>query len=158
MLIMGIMTAIFIPSMFYRPTQPPLDTFIQQMNGLIQTGVLEAIRTNVLHRIFFDFTKNRITLEIAQQKNTTAEDKTAPYIPVTDLATPVTIIIPDSLQTPFPHFYIGPTEETGNLKTIYFFIGADGSVQEVKFDVIDIENKIKITVMTNPFSGQLVTI
>ena len=158
MLIMGIMTAIFIPSMFYRSAQPPLDRFVQQLNELIQTGIVEAIRTNVLHRIFFDFTKNMITLEIAQQKNTTAEEKTAPYAPVVNLATPVTIIIPDSLQTPFPHFYIGPTEETSSLKTIYFFIGADESVQEVKFDVIDIENKIKITLMTNPFSGQLVTI
>jgi prepilin-type N-terminal cleavage/methylation domain-containing protein len=155
LVIIGIMATIVVPRLFYRPAKPPLDTFVYELNRLLQASILEAIRTELLHRLFFDFKKNQVFLEVASKKNVDPQAPATLYHRVGSLAVPTEIVIPENLI--FRHFYIGAIDEMVGLGkgTIHFFIGPDGAVQEVTIVIAD-ENNNTITLMTNPFSGQLV--
>ena len=152
--IIGVMTTIVVPRLFYRSVATPLDTFAVGLNALIQAGVLEAIRTDRLHRVFFDFEKKKVTLEAAQKKDADPLSTTTQFAPVSSVAT--VLNIPEDLD--FRHFYIGTVDEMGGARVtaIHFFIGPDGSVQDVTIEIKDVEQDTTITLMTNPFSGQLV--
>lgn len=153
--ILGIMATFIVPP-FFRQPEPPIETFAYALNSLIRTGILDAIETERVHRIYFDFKKEKVTLETATKQNVDANATTATYLPVTAVASNTVIDLPARDVLQFSQFYIGSVEERGKLDYIYFFIGADGSVQDVTIIVTDLEHKITKTLMINPFSGQLV--
>ena len=153
--IIGIMATFIVPP-FFRQAAPPIDTFASELNNLIRTGILDAIETDRVHRIYFDFVKTRISLETATKKVADADLKSARYVAVQSVAAPTVVDLPEDDVLRVVHFYIGATEERMPLNFIYFFIGADGTVQDVTIVLLDVETKLTKTLMINPFSGQLV--
>lgn len=156
-IIVGIMATLFVPTFFQRRSEPALQKFTTDLNALLQVGVLEAMRTGVVHRVRFDLEKEKVDLEVAQGDNADPTGSTATYAPVFSAAAQTVIAIPDDVD--IRKFFIGKEDElSGGLKSkkVWFFIGPDGAVQDVSLVVNDVELNETVTLMTNPFSGQLV--
>lgn len=156
-LIIGGMAALFVPTFFRRSSESATQTFVTDLNALMQVGVLEAMRTGLLHRVKFDLEKSHVMLEAAQHADVDPQSISAPFVPVFSAAAQTVIPLPDALD--IRKFFIGKTDElAGGLKNkkVWLFIGPDGSVQDVTMVIADTENEQTVSLMTNPFSGQLV--
>lgn len=155
--IIGTMTTLFVPSFFRRSAESDIQTFVTDLNALMQVGVLDAMRTGLLHRVKFDLEKSQVMLEAAQNADVDPTSATAPFAPVFSAITQTVISLPDALD--IRKFFIGKTDElAGGFKNkrVWLFIGPDGSVQDVTIVITDTEREQTVSLMTNPFSGQLV--
>jgi hypothetical protein len=151
------MAALFVPTFFQRRSESVMQTFVTDLNALMQVGVLDAMRTGLLHRVKFDLEKSQVMLEAAQNADVDPMSPSAPFAPVFSAAAQTVIELPDALD--IRKFFIGKADElAGGFKNkkVWLFIGPDGSVQDVTIVITDTENEQTVSLMTNPFSGQLV--
>lgn len=155
-LIIGAMATIFVPTFFRRGSASVMQTFVTDLNAMVQVGVTEAQRTGLLHRVKFDLEKSQVMLEAAQKPDVDPTSTNTAFNPVFSAVAQTVIPFVDELT--LRHFFIGKTDELGGgfkNKKVWFFIGPDGSVQDVTLVISGQQNET-ITLMTNPFSGQLV--
>lgn len=154
--IMGAMAAFVLPRLFKRPAALPLDTFAVELNALVQAGVMEAMESGLVQRVFFDFDKSMVKLETFPHKNGDPTASGASFQPTTSAISATEIYIPDEVK--IRKFFVGDKELLGGdrSKTAWFFIAADGKTQEVTLVMTDTERDYSITLQTNPFAGNLV--
>lgn len=159
--IIGVMTAMIIPRLFQQPVSP-LEAFATELSALVQAGVVEAVRTGHVHRVMFDFNAGKVMLEVARKKDSdptaagAAFDPTFSAIAATSIALPV-----DDRNVPptiVRHFFLDKEDllTGGKSKTAWFFIGPDGTVQDVSIVLQDAESDYTVSLVTNPFTGSLV--
>ena len=154
--IMGVMAAFIIPRLFQRPTVLPLDAFVTELSALVQAGVVEAISSGHAQRVMFDFDKAVVKLETLQKKGGDPSESAASFKPTISAAANTEIMIPDSIK--FRQFFVGNEELLAGArsKTAWFFINAEGVLQEVTLVISDTERDYTVTLQTNPFMGNLV--
>jgi hypothetical protein len=151
------MATLVVPRLFQR-TSSPAQTFFEELSALVQAGALGALANGKSYRVTFDFkTKNNVVLETSSQNSKSAVD--AQYSPVYLPQAKTDIAIPDEDDMAFKHFFIEQKDElSGGLSTkrIWFYINAEGMVQEVTIVLEDKRTGATVSLVSNPFSGQLV--
>lgn len=155
MVIIGIMATLVVPT-FFRRAQSPLDTFVVELQSLVQAGIFEAEKTGLLHRVFIDLKGNRILLEAAKNGQVTAQDGSSFFVPVAVSYTGTEIEIPEIVS--FRQCMINGIDELAGgfvTKTVWFFIDGEGAVQDIRLGLVETETNQAVTLTTNPFSGQL---
>lgn len=153
------MATLVVPRLFERRTSP-METFIEELQNLVQAGSFEALTTGRAHRVTFDFSGNRnVILEISPQKNSQKNADALNYVPVSLTQTKTNIEIPSEDDVEFQHLFIENKDElSGGLTTkkTWFYINAEGMVQEVAVVLADKKTGAAASLVSNPFSGQLV--
>ena len=156
-LIVGLMAAIITPNLGRKKPEYERKQLLGNLNALVRLAAQQASATGKLHRVFFDFDRNKFTVEVkAEGKNDKGEQAfkpiKAPYLH-------------SSLTWPkyyrVENFSIEGTDEgsADTKKTAWFFIMPDGLAQDVIINVTDrnpaYRNKPKqIGLVMNPFSAQ----
>lgn len=160
-LIIGLMAAIVSPNLGRKKPTYERQRFLGNLNALVRLAAQQASATGKLHRLYFDFERNKVTVEMkAEEKNDKGEQvfkpMKAPYLH-------------SSLTWPkyyWPqNFFIEGVDELsseGSMSTkkkVWFFIMPDGLAQDVIINIIDrnpaYRGKSKqIGLVMNPFSAQ----
>lgn len=155
MLIIGLMATIAVPRLF-RQQQSTLDTFVIELQAIVQSGIYEAQHTGLLHRVFVDIKNGHIQLESAKNADVHFQDTSASFTPTGVTYAKTGISVPEDIA--FQTFIINGKNELASgftTKTIWFFIDPQGLVQQVHMQLKDTQTNHTITLATNPFSGQL---
>lgn len=147
--IIAIMATIFIPR-FLSKTVPVSEVFIEELSALVQAGSLHALAEKQ-HRVLFDFKAFTITLESAPSQKV---ESTTNYVSVFIPGTKTTIYIPDDVD--IKHLFIETTDERFRSEKAWFFINAEGVVQEVSIVIAELDTGKTVSLVSNPFSGRLV--
>lgn len=149
--LLALVSALVIPRIRRQPL-PLAQRFEQQLNGLLQTTKTNALETQKLHRIMFDLKKNSATAEMvddkkdSQGKNVFAK-LTIPYVKTAFQLDPELTV--ERFVVNGKNFMqrSDDLEYTG----MWFYITAEGIVQDVEIGLYDQEKKQNITVKINPF-------
>lgn len=155
-IIIGIMATLVVPKLFERTTSPT-EIFIEELSALVQTGSLEALIHGKNYRVLFDF-ENNVVLEVSTE-NSEKDAGKLHYTPVFLPQVKTDITIPSNDEIEFKHFFIENKDElSGGLTTkkTWFFINAHGMVQQVTIVLVDKKTGRTVSLVSNPFSGQLV--
>lgn len=152
--IIGIMATLVVPRFFQR-TKPVGEVFITDLNTLLQHAILDAMSDGRLHRIRFDFERDRVVLEAAKRLDADPADMSEQFVPVESPYVVTYLEWPNVLE--MKHFFIGKVDEMfgGTTKEVWFFVGNDGTVQDVTLVIRDDERDKTVSLVTNPFTAQL---
>lgn len=156
--VIGIMATFVIPSFFLRRATSPIDRFAEEFSALVQAGVIAAVDTGRAQRVMFDFKESVVKLETMQQASGDPNASTAQFVPATSLIAATEIDLPDPEEVQVKQLFVGGEELLAGAKsrTAWFFISADGRVQEVALTLVDVEAGLTVQLITNPFSGRVV--
>lgn len=164
MAILGVMATFLIPNL--QKASHERKVFFAQLNGLAQYGKQQAIVTNKVHQILFDFALG--TIQLLQEGGASAQKDAAgnpKYELVKAVALDTTIAIPSSIE--IKNFYIDGTgfdemakfvgRKTGQ---VWFYIVPEGLAQETIINVLDTKDLMydgkprQFGLVLNPFSVQ----
>lgn len=156
-LIIGLMAAIVSPNLGRKKPEYERQQFLGNLNTLVRLAAQQASATGKLHRLHFDFERNKVSVEVkAEGKNDKGEQAfkpmQAPYLH-------------NSLTWPKYYWVDGFSIEgkdegsATTKKTVWFFIMPDGLAQDVIINIFDrnpaYRGKSKqIGLVMNPFSAQ----
>lgn len=151
--IIGLMAAIAVPALFKRPPDRRR-LFIADLNTMVQSAVKNAIETNSVHRLLFDFDKQRVSLEKAAKKGLLKDLITVRYEPVVGGVLKTSCAIPGAMV--FKSFVIEKNQDelAGGMKTkqVFFVVDNNGYVQDVTIGLGE-EDRDDVKILTiNPFS------
>jgi len=153
------MATLVVPKLFQRTTSP-MQTFVEELNNLVRAGSFEALTNGQAYRVTFDFKGNRnVVLETSSQQDAQKNAQEIKYFPVSLPQAKTDIEIPDDEEIEFKHLFIENKDElSGGLTTkkTWFYINAEGMVQEVTIVLADKKTGVTVSLVSNPFSGQLV--
>lgn len=160
-LIIGLMAAIVTPNLGRKKPEYERQKFLGNLNALVRFTAQQASATGKLHRLYFDFERNKVTVEmIAEGKDSKGEQAfkqiKGAYLQSV-LTWPAYYIV--------KNFVIESVDELKNeasvkmQKQVWFFIMPDGLAQDV---IINIEDRNpayrkkpkQIGLVMNPFSAQ----
>jgi prepilin-type N-terminal cleavage/methylation domain-containing protein len=162
MMIMGIMAGIMIPMIQQMRPQGVQREFARKFNELCLFAWQNALSMQKTHRIFFDFKKRLIAVQIESQPSTSLT-KEADFKDVDIKYVNTHYTWPDQLS--FKHMYINGQEKLQQagvkVTTAWFYIIPDGLTQEVIINTVD--NKlldaqgapVKMGLVVNPFTAQV---
>lgn len=153
-LIIGIMATVAIPS-FLRRNTAAWDEFTTQLNALVQVGSFDAMSDGKLRRVLFDFDNDQVALQVTNKPDADPQDANTPFVTEQSALADTAITWPVALE--MRNFFIGKEDEIpgGSTKKVWFFIGPDGTVQDVTLVIFDSEQDRTMTLFTNPFTAQL---
>lgn len=159
--IIVVMAAIVVPNLKPRKAQDERTAFIAQLNSVLSLAWQNALITHSVHRILFDFKKNKVTVEAAAgDKDSQGEQK---FIPLQHSYVQTTLQWPDYLR--IKNFFIEGFDEMSRFAgadtgQTWFFIVPDGLTQRVTINLIDTHDlrsngrQTKIGLVLNPFTAQ----
>lgn len=155
--IIGLLAAIISPNFGRRKPEYERQKFLGSLNALVRFAAQQASVTGKLHRLYFDFDRNKVSVEVkAEGKNNKGEQAFKPV---------KAAYLHSSLTWPkyywVQNFFIEGVDEGSatTKKTAWFFIMPDGLAQDVIINIIDrnpaYRGKPKqIGLVMNPFSAQ----
>lgn len=147
------MATVSIPYLFQRQGDV-FGAFVTELNNLVQAGVLNAQSTGKVHKVLFDLDTQSITLQHAKKNQIDIHDTSELFVPADLSAIVSEIFLPDDIE--IRNFYVGKDDEfVGITKKIWFFIGIDGTVQDVTIVIADVIKNQTYSLITNPFTAQL---
>jgi prepilin-type N-terminal cleavage/methylation domain-containing protein len=160
-LIIGLMAAIVSPNLGRKKPEYERQQFLGHLNALVRLAAQQASATGKLHRLYFDFERNKVSVEVkAEGKNEKGEQAFKPM---------KAAYLRSSLTWPkhyWPQNFIieksdelAPEGSVSTKKKVWFFIMPDGLAQDVIINIIDrnpaYRGKPKqIGLVMNPFSAQ----
>ena len=154
--IVAILAAIVIPN--FRQPVYERKQFIDHLNALLQVSWQDAIVTNKLHKISFDFDKNLISVDVQTDKKAANDDFI--YKPMSSKYLNATYKWPSD-RFEFKNFYINKRDEmVATLKNrqsgkIWFFMVPDGLAQPVIINIVDTKDRDrKFSLVLNPFTAK----
>ena len=153
--IIGVMATIVVPRLFQR-TVTPLDNFVDQLSALVFAGSLQARIDKQPYRVSFDFKDNTVLLETALSPADANKDAASVQYGPVFLPQAKTEINFSDTDIDIKQLIIEGKDERFNSKRAWFFINAEGIVQEVEIVVSEIETAKTVRLVANPFSGRLV--
>ncbi len=159
--ILVVMAAVIVPNLAPRRPKEERKAFIAKLNALTQLAWQNALLTNNLHRVLFDFKKKTVSVEQStKKKDAQGELKFEPlqrtYLETT-IAWPVNLEIKNFFIEGFDEMkrFVGrETVET------FFYVVPDGMTQRVTINMTDSNNlqadgrPAKIGLVLNPFNAQ----
>ena len=153
--IVAILGVVLVPT--FRGEREKLETkeFVAKLNTLMQAAWQQALSSQKVQRVFFDFNKKSIALSEQSDK----DEKNfvlvrGPYI-TTEIAIPANYY--------FRNFYIQGTDEMGRggkRKDSWFFLMPSGVAQDVIINIMNQDEDMsegdaqKFGLVLNPFSAQ----
>jgi type II secretion system protein H len=155
--IIGLLAAIISPNFRSRKPEYERQQFLGSLNALVRLAAQQASATGKLHRLHFDFERNKVSVEVkVDGKNDKGEQAfkpmRAPYLRSV-------LTLPKYYRV--ENFSIEGKDEGSatTKKTAWFFIMPDGLAQDVIINITDrnpaYRNKPKqIGLVMNPFSAQ----
>lgn len=166
MAIIGIMATFIIPNLQRSRPGYERKNFFAQLNALTQYGKQQAIVTNKVQQVLFDFKTGVVQL---LQEGASGAPKDSTGQPVFELVKAIsvntTLPIPDSLE--IKNFYIEGTGFDEMTKfvgrkagQVWFYIVAEGLAQEVIINIIDTKDETydgkprQFGLVLNPFTVQ----
>lgn len=147
--IIAIITAIALPRIRYRGTQP-LDELAESLNRLTRLAYGRAIMTGTLHRIVFKMSEPReVRLEVQDGAKRTGEPT---FTRVMGAMIPSSFLWDKRFEV--RNFYIRTVDEarTGTLKDAWFYIVPEGLAQDIIINVEDQETQARRGFVLNPFT------
>lgn len=155
------LVATAIAPTFIRRTRLDRVEFVKKLAALSQLGWQQALVTRKLHRLYFDFKKRTVTLEVAtDQKEADGEPVCEPlkrfYI-TTTIAIPSQLEIMQFINEGFDDMSGFTGKATA---ATWFYIMPDGITQHVTINMLDkqdlLENKEprQVGLVLNPFSAR----
>ena len=152
--IIGLILSLGIPQINKLFPSSQRVAFISRLNQLVGFAWQSAIREQKVHRIYFDFEKNEVKVEMASgQKDPKGKEIFKPTKPV---YFSTVIEWPENLQV--RQFFIEGTDES-QFKRIWFFIVPDGLSQSVIINIQD-ENDlvegspVRVGLVLDPFKPE----
>jgi len=159
--LIGLLAAIISPNFRRRQPAQEVQQFVGALNALLRLAAQQASVMGKLHRIYFDFEHNKVTVQVkGEGKDNKGEQifKTmkAPYL--RNALTWPNHFIPQN-------FFIEGVDELAeqgderNKKKVWFFIMPDGLAQDIIINIVDrnpaYRGKSKqIGLVLNPFTAQ----
>ena len=156
--IIGIMTTMMVPMFRGQNSQQKRMAQVAQLNKLMQGAWQNAITTDKLQKVEFDFTQQRIVLTQAKAAGlTTGEqqfESTGPGVLIDNIKWPDTYRM--------VNFYIEDKDEMsyGERDTAWFYIVPDGLAQQVIINFVDEKEsedrgfEVETSLVLNPFYAQ----
>lgn len=149
--LLALVSALVVPRIRRQPL-PLAQRFEHQLNSMLQLTKTNAMTTQKLHRIKFDFKKNIATVEIVDDKKDSQGKNvfsplSIPYVKTSfpldpDLTVERFVVNGKNLM-----LRSDDLEYTG----MWFYITAEGIVQDVEIGLYDQEKKQNLTIKINPF-------
>lgn len=159
--IIGIMAAVVAPNFTSKKAGQERKAFIAKLNELMQLAWQNALTTNSLHKVVFDFKKKRVSIEQATgEKDSQGDQK---FAPLKEAYLETTIEWPDHLH--IKNFFIEGFDEMKRFSgrdtgETWFFVVPDGMTQAVTINLIDTNDlqndgrSTKVSLVLNPFNAQ----
>lgn len=137
--ILGIVALAIVPTMRSPKSVSPKE-FVAKLNTLMQAAWQQALMTNNVQKVFFDFTKKKITLQelASSDKSDGKTDEQKKFVPVTATYLTSELAIPAGYN--FNNFYIEKKDQmriAGERTTAWFFLVSEGLAQEVIINGFD---------------------
>ena len=160
--IMGIVALAIVPTMRSPKSVSPKE-FVAKLNTLMQAAWQQALMTNRVQKVLFNFTNKKITLEeLVEHSKADEQEK---FVPVTSSYLISELAIPPGYT--FNNFYIEKKDQMrmGERKDAWFFVIPEGLAQEVIINGRDrgnaetapsaqIRDVERFSFVLNPFSAQ----
>lgn len=159
--ILAIMATVIVPNLAPRKASDERSTFIAKLNTLMQFAWQDALITDTVHKVAFDFKHKTVTLEQAtNQKDGEGKIKFEPlqekYF-ATRLEWPRNLEIKNFLIEGFDEIKRFSGRDTGES---WFFIMPGGLTQRVTINMVDTADissqgrPAKVGLVLNPFNAQ----
>lgn len=154
-MILGIVATMIVPNLQQRLPGYKRQAFINEFNTLLAFGWQNALASQKVNRIFFDFKKRIVKLE--EEEPGPTPDKTT-YKPVSQAYRKTFYEWPETIE--IKNFFIDGVDEFGAGKevlTMWFYIVPEGLTQEVIINILDTSQSTNISIglVLNPFTAQL---
>lgn len=154
--LMGIITAIALPSFYNRSKKYERARFITSFNTLVGEAQQIALEKNLLVRVFLDFTTRKITVEKVIDPYVSKKE----YEPVTLLYADNNFVLPESQK--IEQFFVQGKDsmsEYEQTNTVWFFIVPSGTAQSVIINSFDMSNDAftqakPYSLVLNPLTAQ----
>jgi len=153
--IVAILAIVLVPTFRGRKERLQAKEFVAKLNNLMQTAWQQALISQKIQRVKFDFTNKRIGL--AEQKD---ERNLKDFVPVRGTYADTEFMIPDTYF--FRNFYIDGNDQMrfGKRKKAWFFVVPSGLSQSVIINIINQDETAKegeiekFGIVLNPFTVQ----
>jgi prepilin-type N-terminal cleavage/methylation domain-containing protein len=154
-MILGIVATMVVPNLQKRLPGYKRKAFVNELNTLLALGWQNALSSQKVNRVFFDFKKRIVKLE---EEETGATPDKASYKPVTQAYRKTWYEWPEAIE--IKNFIIDGVDEFGRdreVLTIWFYIVPEGLTQEVIINILDTSQTpdIALGLVLNPFTAQL---
>ncbi len=152
--IIGLIAAIGAPALRQFLPRYERNRFFSDLNQLVGLAWQNAIAERKTHKVYFDFEKNNVKVEMASgQKDVKGQEI---FKPMKGKYFTTTIDWPENLLV--RNFYIEGTDEAKS-KRMWFFIVPDGLSQAIVINLIDQQEEKetgpkKIGLVLNPFLAE----
>ncbi len=149
--IIGLIAAIGFPALRRFIPRYERRRFLSELNQLIGLAWQNAVAERQTHKVYFDFEKNKVRVEMATGKKDVKGQEI--FKPMRGRYFATTIDWPESLLV--HNFYIEGTDEAKQNR-IWFFIVPDGLSQAIVINLVDQQEEKdtgpkKIGLVLNPF-------
>lgn len=157
--IIALMATVIIPNLG-RKKKYERESFIRNLNQLSTFAVQQAITSNKMHKMLFNFTMSVITLEQASDKK---DDKGQPlFAPIKGAYVPSTLKLPKTLE--IKNFIVEGFDEMsrhmqGKTTEVWYFVYPNGRSQAVVLNILDTKDRVannrprQFSLVLNPFSA-----
>jgi prepilin-type N-terminal cleavage/methylation domain-containing protein len=136
------------------------ETFVAELNGLVGLGWQQALMTNTIHRVTFDFEKHQVSL---QADNEAGSEGKKGFQEVKSVYVASDIKLPEDYEV--KQFFIEGSDEVArkrgkSIQLAYNFIVPEGLMQSAVINAIDkndLDEKgraVRFGLVIHPFSGQ----
>ncbi len=155
------MAAVIAPNFSSQKADQERETFIAKLNALVQLAWQNALLSNSLHKVVFDFKKRRVSVEQATGEKDSQGN--AQFVPLERTYMETSIEWPEYLK--IKNFFIEGFDEMqravgGETQESWFFVVPGGMTQRVTInatDTHDMQNNgraAKVGLVLNPFNAQ----
>jgi len=153
--LIGILLTVLVPTFRGRKERLQVKEFVAKLNNLMQAAWQQALVTQKVQQVKFNFTNK--TIDLAEQKS---KKNLKDFVPVSDTYFDTTMTIPDTYF--FRNFYISGKDEMGfgKKKDAWFFVVPSGLSQPVVINIVNQDEEVKegeaekFGLVLNPFSAQ----
>lgn len=159
--LIGMVMAAIVPNYQRRIPRAQRENFINSLDNLAQFARQHALRTQKIHKVFFDITNRRAWIE---QQAAVKDSKGEPvFVPVKSAS--IRAVCNWEPHFVFQNFIIEGVDELSaygggrSTQEVWFFIVPDGLAQEVIINIADTKDTVKgksrqIGLVLNPFTAQ----
>lgn len=162
--IIAMVMAVAIPNFRGRSPRYERESFIAQVNGIMQVAWQHTLATNALHRVTFDLKKRRVSIDSAppgaeQKKGDPEFTVLKSWHAPTSFSWEKQFKVKQFLIQGFDEMTRSAHRQT---QEVYFFIMPDGITQQITINLLDTKDTIgnkprKFGLVLNPFSAQFDT-
>ncbi len=159
-LIIAIIGAVVVPNMQQRTPRYEREQFIARLNTLLLLGWQQAVSTNKVHKVLFNFDKRAVVLEVATEKTDKQGEPVTQQVRQAYLNTSFTW--PEQLH--IKQFILQGYDEMSRFAgratgSVWFYMVPEGLTQEVTINMVDKKEiragKAKtVGLVLNPFTAQ----